>query len=304
MLVFDSQQVVAVGHMVIHQHGAGEGACGGELQASNGDVGAHQVGIEVGRAFHAALEEAFGPLLARSGVAAALPGAANLQAHGLDGREGQLHVEAPHLGAVGVAALVVHIAAGGVVEEQLVDEGVVDAGVESLHQQVGLEQAEVEAEVERGIGRMGALHAQVGSVGYLVQLAVHRAHMQVLVVDLRGTEPRGVARTQGEVVGGGIAQVEPRVGYGRGNHRVLVHPGAGQDAPAGVFPLVLQVGAEDAYLLAQGVGAVEGVVVQAVEGVLHPGGELGRHEPQPVEMAAIESPVVERQVLRIAVGGA
>ena len=117
-------------------------------------------------------------------------------------------------GAVAVAALVVAVAADGVVEHKLVDEGIVDAGVEALHQQVALKVAQVEADVGRGVERVRALLPQVGGIGYLVQLATRGTDMEVFVVDLRGAEAYGLNMnfefriSNFKIDMGGIAQVQ------------------------------------------------------------------------------------------------
>ena len=119
-------------------------------------------------------------------------------------------------GAVAVAALVVAVAADGVVEHKLVDEGIVDAGVEALHQQVALKVAQVEADVGRGVERVRALLPQVGGIGYLVQLATRGTDMEVFVVDLRGAEAYGLNMnfefriSNFKIDMGGIAQVQTR----------------------------------------------------------------------------------------------
>ena len=106
------------------------------------------------------------------------------------------------------------VAADGVVEHKLVDEGIVDAGVEALHQQVALKVAQVEADVGRGVERVRALLPQVGGIGYLVQLATRGTDMEVFVVDLRGAEAYGLNMnfefriSNFKIDMGGIAQVQ------------------------------------------------------------------------------------------------
>ena len=151
-----------------------------------------------------------------------MPGAAKLDAHGLDGREGHLDIDTHHFGTVGIAPLVVQVSACGVVEEQFVYKGVTDAGIETFHQQVGLEAAEMEAQVGRAGEGVRTLHAQVGSVGDFVQFAIYGTHMEVFVVDLRGTEARSISGAECEVVGRGVAQVETWADDRGVNHCVLV----------------------------------------------------------------------------------
>ena len=239
-----------------------------------------------------------------AGVAAALPGAAELNAHRFDGRDGHLDVDTLDGGTVGVAAFIVEVSADGVVEKQFVDEGVVDASVEAFHKQVGLQASNVKAYVGRGVERVGAFHGEVRGVGYFIELSVDGTDVEVLVVDLGCAESRGVASPEREVVVGSEAQVESRAEYRSVDHGVLVDACTGEDAPAVAFPFVLQVGADYGDMLAHSVGIVDGMVVQPVESVFQADGEFCGHEKERVEMAAIDSAVVESEVVGVAIGGA
>ena len=261
----------------------------GEAQGAGDVERADEVGVEVGGAVDAARLVGVVLVPLSLGVPkATLRGESALQLPGVEVSDFTLEVEAVHLGAVGVFARLEDLRDAtdhGVLLRK--PKGVHELRVEAFGQQVELPNAEAVVPVDGGAEAVRGLLPEARGVARDDEVATGVVHVQVLVKELRGAEALAVAGAQGKVFRGGKAQVEARAEDGAADHRVLVESGTDEDAPAVVFPFVLQEGALRVHALIDGRLAVSALIVQVIVIVLDARGERGGEEEQAVKVSGI-----------------
>ena len=119
---------------------------------------------------------------------------------------------------------------------------------------------------------------------------------------LRSTEAARIAQAQARPLSGIVAQVGTRAENYVIDEAVLIQTAADKQRPMLVFPLVLQVGADDVHLLLRSIIVADRFVVQIVVVVFHTQGQVGGKEPQPVERMDVLGAGRHGKVVRAAVG--
>ena len=134
---------------------------------------------------------------------------------------------------------------------------------------------------------MGTLFLQVIREPDAYPFTACDGDVQILVKSLWSAESSRIDGAEAQITERTVADVHPRREHWLGNKAVLVHANSGEEAPAGVLPLILEIGAENAYLLRGFVVIAKGDIVQVIIVIFQTGGQLRRHEQQTVKLVGI-----------------
>ena len=272
-----------------HEHAARVVARERSRELLHWGEGGREITIDVGRAHHFLifLLGHFVVPCNRLVVVALLQGEACLERKPTGEHRFSFKVQSEDFSTIGIVALLHRIALCIGAIELAEGKNVVEVGVKTFNQEVGLHRAKLAIEVGRDAETVGAFFLQIVGQDGDKSFAAHNAHVQVFIERLWRTESAGIGDAQVHFLRGIETQVGTRAEDDAIHKVMLVETAAEEEAPLLVFPFILEEEAADVDVLLEMTVVTENDVFQAIVVILRTKGEVGRHEEQMIEIVDI-----------------